>query len=99
MPPPSKRPGRKDTVPEVIRPSAPCRAHPVVVPRSSASKVRSARCATGRSGIALRCEVARVGSAMGGLLFWLAARVEDDGGLVLGGTGPPSSDGWGEACT
>jgi hypothetical protein len=29
---------------------------------------------------------------MGGLLSRLAARVEDDGGLVLGGTGLPSSD-------
>ena len=34
---------------------------------------------------------------MGGLLLGLAAVVEDDGGHVLGGTGPPSLDrgtGW-----
>src|SRR5690606_7196406 len=88
MPPPSKRLGRKDAVPEVISPSMPCSAHPVVVPRSSASITRLARTTGRRSGIASRLEVARVRSAMGGLLFWLAARVEDDGGLVLGGTGP-----------
>lgn len=36
MPPPSKRPGRKDVVPEVIRPSWLRKAQPVVVPRSRA---------------------------------------------------------------
>src|SRR6056297_1754425 len=92
IPPPSNRPLRNDAVPLVISPSAPCSAQPVVVPRSSASNVRSARKAGGRSGIASCIAVARVRSAMGGLLFWLAARVEDDGGLVLGGTGPLSSD-------
>src|SRR6056297_3101124 len=64
MPPPSKRPGRKDTIPLVISPSAPCRAQPVVVPRSSASKVRSARKAGGRSGIASCIRVVRVASAI-----------------------------------
>src|SRR6056297_2257363 len=92
MPPPSNRPGRKDTVPLVISPSAPCRAQPVVVPRSSASNVRSARKAGGRSGIASCILVARVRSAMGGLLFRLAARVEDDGGFRAWRCGPPSSD-------
>src|SRR5690606_19397783 len=67
-------------------------AQPVVVPRSSASIARLARTAGARSGIASRRCVARVRSAMGGLLFWLAARVEDDGGLALGGTWPPASE-------
>src|SRR5688572_957476 len=92
MPPPSNRPGRKDTVPEVISPSVPWSAQPVAVPRSRASIALLAGATGGRSGIASRREVARVRSAMGGLLFWLAARVEGDGGLVLGGTGSPSSD-------
>jgi hypothetical protein len=38
-------------------------------------------------GVAPRLASARVVSAMSGLLFWLAARVEDDGGHVLGGVG------------
>jgi len=39
MPPPSKRPGRKQTVPVVMSPSWPRKAQPVVVPRSSARMV------------------------------------------------------------
>ena len=38
-------------------------------------------------GVAPTSALARVRSAMGGLLFWLAAQVEDDGGHVLGGAG------------
>src|SRR5690606_36018139 len=92
MPPPSKRPGRSDSVPLVIRPSASRNAQPVVVPRSRARMGRWGVIAKGSAGIALRSAMRRVGSAMIGLLLGLAGLVEDDGGLVLGGTGPLSSD-------
>jgi len=42
--------------------------------------VRAASGGTGVFGVAPAAALDRVRSAMGGLLFWLAARVEDDGG-------------------
>src|SRR3712207_6227094 len=47
MPPPSKRPGRKAIVPEVIPPSRPRSAQPVLVPRSRARTARGPRAGGG----------------------------------------------------
>jgi hypothetical protein len=55
-------------------------AQPVVVPRSRARIVREGSAGIGIFGVAPMSALARVRSAMGGLLFWWAARVEDDGG-------------------